>query len=175
MPQEIAVILVSDGHLRRSKMKGKKGVYIMLPLVLGIWVMIIYKVYKTINGNKENPVFHMQDGLVTSAKHELDTFVIVASYRDPFLDKIVSEQQIERKNNISNIVPKNTQSFAKIIAPWPSINYVGIIKNKKSSKQTILVQLNGKEMILKEGDRAEGLTLCRVYKDSIEFSKEKEK
>ena len=94
MPQEIAVILVSDGYLRRSKMKGKKGVYIMLPLVLGIWVMIIYKVYKTINGNKENPVFQIQDGLVTSAKHELDTFIIVASYRDPFLDKIVSEQQI---------------------------------------------------------------------------------
>jgi hypothetical protein len=30
-------------------------------------------------------------------------------------------------------------------------------------------------MVLKEGDKAEGLTLCKIGKDSIEFSKEKEK
>jgi type II secretory pathway component PulC len=155
-------------------MKGKKGIYIMLPLVLLIWVMIIYKIYKTVNGSDDNAIVQFQDTPASSAKLALDTFTLIANYRDPFLGKIVNDYS-ERKTNINTGSSKNLAPIpTKTITPWPSINYMGIIKNQKSSKQNALIQVNGKELVLKEGDKTDGLILRKIQKDSVEFIREKE-
>lgn len=155
-------------------MKGKKGVYFMLPLVLTIWVMIIYKINKTINGDGGNNPVQIEDVRVSATHKVVDTFSLIADYRDPFLSKIIneySEVKITANAGPSKIV---TPTPIKTITPWPAVNYIGIIKNQKSSKKNALIQVNGKELVLKEGDKAEGLILQKIHKDSIEFKREKE-
>ena len=100
----------------------------------------------------------------------LDTFSISANYRDPFLGRMISV-------NANSIQKNETPKVEKVIQQikWPTIIYNGMIKNQKSKKELALVQIGGKDNIMKAGETAEGIKIQKIYKDSIEVVFEKEK
>jgi hypothetical protein len=101
-----------------------------------------------------------------------DTFSIHSDYRDPFLDKSIPKKD---PSDAPAKVSIPVAPVVKMALVWPAITYSGIIKNQKSNKEMVLVQINGQDFMAKAGETKNGVTLFKVYRDSIEvhFSKEK--
>ena len=145
-------------------MKNKKLIYILLPLVILIWGSIIYKIFYNTSREEE-----LADEILPqkniSATSVLDTFSIIANYRDPFLGNVVYSE-----NNV-NEVPKQKvlpQPKVEQVVQWPNIVYGGMIKNQQSTKQLALLKINGKENIIKAGEMVGTIELVKIYKDSVE-------
>ena len=152
-------------------MKNKKTVYVLLPAVAIIWGIVIYRVFSGLHSSNEN--YKMNTNFNTSVNTNssvLDTFSISANYRDPFLGRMISV-------NANSIQKNETPKVEKVIQQikWPTIIYNGMIKNQKSKKELALVQIGGKDNIMKAGETAEGIKIQKIYKDSIEVVFEKEK
>lgn len=145
----------------------------LLLLVTIIWGIIFYRI-----------VFVASSDPILSATESIqpvkytntsvpDTFSIFANYRDPFFNKIIPGPA----SNLNKVKAPTPAKVEKIVVPlkWPSLSYGGIIKNQKSGKQLVLININGEESIIKAGDEISGIHLLKVYKDSIEVSFQKEK
>lgn len=136
-------------------MKSKKSLYILLPIVIGIWAMVIYQFISF--GHAEVQLMQMQQVKplqdLTIQKQDKDP--IVVDYRDPFLGKIYSKK-------------KKKGYKTKTVKPpvvWPQIKYKGLVS---SGKNTIyMVMINNKDEILKLGNSKEDVVLKKASKKSI--------
>lgn len=161
-------------------MKNKKLLYLLLPLTIGLWGVIIFKIVNSASGiegveNQDKIVFQKSDGLTMP-----DTFSIICNYPDPFLGKTTPKQYRSPANSVTSAakakdVVKEKKKAAITTLVWPEVVYKGIIKNQKSNKQLALLQINGKSNAMKMGESYENIELIRIFKDSIEvkFGKEK--
>jgi hypothetical protein len=122
--------------------------------------------------SEENPV--SQPKFITEAIIESisDTFSIHPVYRDPFLGKRLQQNEMSEGSAKKTV---QTIPIVKAATPWPVIVYSGIIKNQKLNKEMILLQIDGQDFMMKQGEIRNGLQLFKVTHDSIEvhFSKEK--
>jgi hypothetical protein len=148
----------------------KKLVYFLLPLVIVVWVFFFYRIYTGLYSSNEL-IIQQKDLFHSGNSHafQVDTFGLIASYRDPFLGKVVSESE---KNNPAVISPKRKVVPAM---PWPSIIYSGMIKNQSSKKELAMLQINGQSNLMKPNEIISEVQLIRIYRDSIQvrFGKEK--
>lgn len=130
-----------------------------------IWGTVLYKLFFDKFREQELP-----DEIVVTAKSNSfssgqDTFSIVANYRDPFLGNVTAS---ENHGNNSIIKKPAILPIEDIVLQWPTLIYGGMIKNQQSSKQLALVKVNGKEIILKEGEMAGSVEIVKIFKDSVE-------
>lgn len=156
-------------------MKNKKLTYILIPLVLGLWGTILYRIFHTVNNknvdltvNKSTFSENMQNQTI------LDTFSIHPNYNDPFLRKRtkIADSQLNQMKPAGNVtqakkIVKQTPVASSTIA-WPGIVYNGLIKNQKSNKQLAMIQVNGQSSIMQTGDVVADIQLTKATKDSIE-------
>lgn len=154
--------------------------YLLIPLTIGLWGVIIYRIVNPVSGNDEfmsynNALIHESKELILS-----DTFSIECNYPDPFLGKKISKMEGvgSKSSSAVSLKVKNAKEKKQIVTQtivWPEIIYRGIIKNQKSNKQLALVQINGKGNTMRTGDKVDNIELTKVFKDSIEvrFGKEK--
>lgn len=148
-------------------MKNKRAIYILVPLLISIWGIIAYQI--TSYGSPDNgSSFSGQLSVPKIENAKADTFSISANYRDPFLEKPVVEKK-------PVVVVKKAKPEVKASLPWPKITYGGVIKNQKSSKQLYLVQVNGNDNIIREGDLIAEVQLAKAWKDSIQVVFQKER
>ena len=150
-------------------MKNKKTVYLVLPIVIGLWALVIYKVVHIYSSSDETVVASSSFVPPILKSNFSDTFSIAATYRDPFLGKTVSPTVSK-----TSIAP---QPLKKISEPtkWPGITYGGVIKSRKSNAQLGMVSINGQTNFMKEGDVISDVLLKKIYKDSIDVVFQKEK
>lgn len=159
-------------------MKNKKLLYILIPVVLLVWGIIIYRIFNVVNGSNSNEV--LKSSIIENVNNEnlVDTFSIHPNYRDPFISKrakkTISENKITSTITKPDVI-KKVSNTAPISNKWPSIVYNGLIKNEKSNKQLALVQINGQSNILQLGNVAEGVELTKIFRDSIEVKFNSEK
>ena len=147
--------------------------YILLPLVALIWGIIFFRIFSSFNEPIIDNQFHDVE-VKTNETLAPDTFHILADYRDPFLGNVISTNESSQKNTeVKKIVtvPKPIVQAVK----WPSVVYGGIIKNQKSQKQLVMMQVGGQDNLMRQGDEKGGVQLVKIYKDSIEVSFQKEK
>jgi hypothetical protein len=152
-------------------MKNKKLLYVLVPAVIFIWGGLIFKIYSRINpGSKSVVSFQQARDTAYISAERLDTFTILCNYRDPFLNKPLVSAVIKAQPH------KGSQPKAPIQAEkWPSIVYCGMIKNLRSSKQLILLQIDGRSITMRSGDVISDIQLKQVFKDSIEVSFRKDR
>lgn len=147
-------------------LKGKKSLYILIPAVLAVWGLIIYRVVLAQQGDDNNvnavyePVFASQDSTKDSCR-------MIWSYRDPFLDCTtdqMSEQDFDfssgQNNNISNIkigTYKAPEPEKKV--QWPAVSYHGLIRNKSNGKMVAVFKINNRQYLLSEKQTAEGVLI----------------
>lgn len=150
-------------------MKNKKAVYILLPVVLAIWGIISYRIYSSLKKKEITTDLYQPVNTLENMEGAIDTFNIIANYPDPFLRSTVTP---ERKS-----APPKIQKENKVISPvvWPDIAFRGIIKNPQAKKQTALIVINGKDYLMKAGEKNENIVLTKVFKDSVEVTFEKYK
>jgi hypothetical protein len=155
-------------------MKGKKTTFFLLPVVLAIWAVIGWKVYTAVKDNDES---NAPAQIITPSKEAVaelpDTIVLLANYRDPFLDKPVV-QAPKAKNPAVQKAPAVKAEQPKVSA-WPALSYQGLIKRNSDQKMVGFLSVNGASSFVQPGQAAGEIKVMRMWKDSIEVAFGKEK
>lgn len=163
-------------------MTAKKKINIVLIIVvLGLWSTVAYKTVSQYFFSKELVANKTQlnDELNLNQINK-DTFNLEKVARDPFLnrqnqtDSFVSKKYYSKKPNAKNKI--NPIVFKpKVIINWPLISYHGYIRSKEKNEELILVKIDKRLYKLRKDDEIEGVTVKKVYNDSIELNFNKEK
>lgn len=144
-------------------MKNKKMTYLMMLAVLVIWGYFFYTMFGSKDGGDINK---MKASIIKLSEDTtqlpIDSFSILAAYRDPFLDKM-AEGVKPASSSILKTPPTKKPETA-----WPQIAYFGLIKNQTSNKQLILMQINGKQHRIQLNQIVDELTLMKITRDSVQ-------
>ncbi len=156
-------------------MKNKKVTYLLLALVAVVWGLIIKEVLVRVNGdNSNNFNYHKTITNTAPTNLSLDTFSIVANYRDPFLGTIKRAPASKKKRIPSKKkTVKKPQPAPKPVTDWSFVQYYGLATKDGSS--LAWMQLYGKSYHMKPGETNQNVKLLSINKDSIqvEFKGEK--
>lgn len=146
-------------------MKNKKTVYFLLFLTLIIWGIIITRFYSSLKQDAQ-PLVNNENIVELKGEFVSSDFKIIANYRDPFLGEFKGKENstIAIANKAIPSTPRKNPSLTQ----WPSIKYLGSISNGDKKKQIVMIAINGKERIMKQKDLIDGVTLGKIYRDSIE-------
>jgi type II secretory pathway component PulC len=142
-------------------MKNKKLLYLLVPLTLFVWGLIIYRVFVGTKDNSFVPV-RLNESKVKTDFSAPDTFSISTHYRDPFFDEPVVVKKVASSGNV-----KKTEVIAVPALPWPVLTYGGIIENNKSKKRAVLISINGQDAIVNVGETINDIKILRADKASI--------
>ncbi len=159
--------------------KNKVTVYLLGGMVALVWGIIIYRVANAA-GNDDNDT--VTERRVQFPKETLDDYAykpdttsLMLNYPDPFRQSKPAEV---RKDTVQIPVSKLLAVRPVVISPvvpkpalnWSFIRYSGYIANAHGKKLIALVNINGKSLMLGEGESAEQVKLLKNLKDSIKVS-----
>ena len=118
-------------------MKNKKSIYILLPIVLLIWGMLIYQFFS----------YSVSDALLENTSTEFKVkpfkvkertaFTVNVGYRDPFLGKMYIAP-VSNQTKSSNKTKKSPKLEETIV--WPSIHYRGMISDPKEKNKVFFLK-----------------------------------
>lgn len=152
-------------------MKSKKTIYLLGLLVAIIWGFIIYRFIDAMSDDA-SPLVSAPATLVKEAYDDYalpkDTTHLQTGYRDPFglvpfRDTTV---RISKKTDGGISHPINRPPAIN----WIGINYLGYIRNPGSKKLIAIMHINGKEVMMAEGENTEQVRLLKNLRDSIRIS-----
>ena len=154
-------------------LKNKKAIYVLLPLVLLIWSLIIYRI---VAGTSSGDSFSGTSNAFSFAleQEKADTFSLVADYTDPFLDHLWEYQEAGAQEAEDPVLEQTVVQSQPVYINWPRVAFSGLVKNQKSNKQVVLVSISDRSHLMKVGDKIDGVSLQKVFADSIVVSYEKE-
>lgn len=126
-------------------MKNKKNIYFLLPAVLIIWGILLYKILWGIAPpTQNNPIAEHIGKFTPKVIEQTEKFSIKTDYRDPFLGTF--EQK--RKKKIRKHIPLQTVKKEK--TPFPTIVYKGIVTPLGKNKKVFLISVNGQQHLFKK-------------------------
>lgn len=125
-------------------LKGKKGLYILAPMVACIWGAIIFQIVDAFS--EDDPIISdiTAVSFSTIETKEREKFLINTVDRDPFLGTIYRPKKVVVKN------PKSITKKQQVI--WPSIKYKGLVAAQNNTKAIFLVEINGTDQLMKKND-----------------------
>lgn len=152
-------------------MKSKKSLYILIPLVVVVWGIIIFRVLNMTGNPEINNVleFHVAndtDAIVFEKPKKL-----LLNYADPFLKNLPKAEKQSKNSGYVSLFNNNPEPKIKEI-DWPEVNYQGIIENK--NKKVAIIKINDKKYLVSNGQNIKEMRVEGLYKDSIIFEKNKE-
>lgn len=147
----------------------------MLPIIILVWGFVFYQLFSYFFSSPTYATKKVENKIDID-EIKKDTFSIVANYRDPFLDKKVSVSRPTTPYNTNRSNPKKRNKALKNPVPqnWPVIQYKGMIKNNNSEKRVGIVNMGGKERLVKEGDVLNEVKFLSISKTQIKVSFNKE-
>lgn len=158
-------------------MTAKKKINIVLiMLVLGLWGTVAYKTVSQYFFSKELVANKTQlNNELNLNQINKDTFNLEKVARDPFLNRQNRTDSLVSKKYYSEIpnVKIKTNPIVlkpKVIINWPLISYHGYIRSKDKNEELILVKIDKRLYKLRKDDEIEGVTVKKVYNDSIEVN-----
>lgn len=145
-------------------MKNRKLLYLLVPLALFLWSMIIYRIFNQVN-QKDETLRFSENINYNPEKPLTDTFELIANYSDPFLERsfITSADYSNSSNVRIDDIPKEFSSNVS----WPEIRYRGMILNKNANKYLFMVEIDKINHLVKSGDQVGSIKIVKVSKDSI--------
>ncbi len=161
--------------------KGKKGLYILIPLNIAIWGFFIYRFYSAFNEVDEFiPTEEKANFTVEELKDSI-TYRLALNYKDPFLKDV---EKPKYNSNGNNNVTANNQNATKlktsaktptveIVKPATDIKYLGLVKNNTTGNSTALIYINGQSHLVKNGDVINGIIVKNISSTSVELKEGK--
>ncbi len=150
-------------------MKNKKLTYILLPLVIIVWGLVVYRMFFEGRTKPDNLTQIIKPIVKEQTQTKNKTYKLIANYRDPFLDKTASgniesgEKQNKQTESNTNLRRRRT-SVSRV--RWPEIEYGGFVEGNKA-KQTILIKINKRDYLAYKGDTIEQVIVKEFYGDSL--------
>lgn len=149
--------------------KGKKSLYILLPLNIFIWAFIGYKIYASLQ-DEDVTLSEAKSPPVKLDHSDSASYSLQLNYADPFL-----KQEPARKSKPSAAAPVKASSpvlvTEKKTAPSPAptldIKYMGLVQNKTSGATTAMVSINGKSYLVKAGEVVEQVAFTSINSDAM--------
>jgi len=141
-------------------MNNKKSTYILLPVVIAIWGIIILKLFWVrTTTNKPESTTNTIPVINKTNNKQRKTVSITVNYRDPFLGKTYSSFKNKSLNG-------NTLKPTKIAVPatpfqWPSIVYKGLVSDSNNKSKVFMVAINNRMYIIAEKGTEEGVTIVK--------------
>lgn len=185
------VVIVQQNHsVSNSILKNKKSSYFLLPVTLGIWGFIGYKVYQYMNDGDDNIVITENIQPLNTEKIIADTFSLFNNYRDPFLGndgKEMGGSSTKTNYSNSNYTSNNNNNKPKknpVVAPtntananngWPKITYSGMMVNESSKQSIAFITVDGVSNRVKVADKVNELKVIAFDQNGITLQKGKEK
>lgn len=146
----------------------------MLPIIILVWGFVFYQLFSYFFSS---PTYATEkvETKIDIDEIKKDTFSIVANYRDPFLGKKIRESKpiVTNYTSRSN-TKKRTKPTQVTNQAWPVIHYKGMIKNNNSKKRVGIVDMEGKERLVKEGDVLNEVKFLSIGKTQVKVSFNKE-
>lgn len=146
-------------------MKNKKTLYLLIPLVLVIWGLILHKVFTHSRGDALL-VCRVQ---VSAEENLVDTtrYVLRLGYPDPFLRSAPKsssarpESKPQKNNRIKQIELSSTQTISRP----KGLVYHGIVSGKQESVG--LLELEGKQTLVRPNDQLGSYLVKAVEADHL--------
>jgi len=148
--------------------KNKKLTYFLIAIVLGLWGLILYRIFDAVGGADDIPITFaakQEKEVFNDFSIPKDTAKLLLNYRDPF--GIIKPKDTTVK--ISKISHKNISITPKPVMNWSFISYSGYIRNPASKKLIALVSINGQNITLAEGETKNQVKLLKNLRDSIKI------
>ena len=138
-------------------MKNKKLTYILLPLVITVWGLVVYRIFFDGKTKPENISTIAKPLIKELSKEEKSTYKLIANYRDPFLNKLAqsnveskeNKEKEENNNRATNLRRRRTNVSRN---RWPEVSYGGFIQGDKNREITILLKVKNRDYLAQEGD-----------------------
>jgi hypothetical protein len=141
-------------------LKNNKNIKILLPVVILIWGVLIYKIVDAFTSEDVNVAKTQKTNFSPPTETQKDTFSLLPIKTDPFLGTVYSKLRQAAQNVNTPHKPKTEQ-------PWPDIGYFGIVADKKSTSSVYIVSVNGRQFLLKEGDTIQKLKVLKGSEENI--------
>ncbi|TCD05844.1 hypothetical protein EZ449_15375 [Pedobacter frigidisoli] len=148
----------------------KKGItYLLICMVAVLWGLIFYRVFA--KGGESDEILTRKSSAKPSyfklVDHGLDRVPLNLDYDDPF-----SVAQAGSSSSVNNdlLTVRESQSMAPPIKPvvnWPTVVYAGAIYNPTTKKVIAILNINGKEVMVGQGEQVDGIRFIRQQGDSI--------
>jgi len=148
--------------------------YALICCVAGVWGIIFYRVFAKVDEEQDL----LPKGIVKRVQyfklvdHQHDTIQLSLDYGDPFLQP--SKVEMDRSVHESpgqDLQPRRLEiTPAKPMVNWTGIQYIGRIFNSQTNKNIAIININGKEAMLNEGETMHGLKFMAQTGDSIKVS-----
>jgi len=140
----------------------KKLTIPLLLLVLLIWGWIFYKVIHATDDALPLPIVEtkaVKKAMVYTAADSVVNYQPKGGYRDPFLadELVMAEEPVEVLQTVENVESPPEEVYID----WSVIKYLGEVSNASATKKVVLLGINEKDIMLKEGQTQEGITLLQ--------------
>jgi hypothetical protein len=146
-------------------MKSKKNIYVLLPIVLLIWGVVIFQFFSFSTPDDVSEISAKEFSIKPFKVKERTPFLINVNYRDPFLGKAYSIQQISKGNSNKVKVKKISKPEETLV--WPVIHYKGMLSDPKEKNKRFMLVISGKNYFMKTGDTQDEIFLKDGDKESI--------
>lgn len=147
--------------------KNKKAIWVLLPVVLGLWGLIAFRVSKAVGGDKQLPAVAVATATVAKATEPKEVYELELDYADPFLKgrrPVVQKTVPKPKSTPKKPVVKKT--VKPIPLRWPDIKYHGLIGSEKGGS-TVILNVGGESWFMSAGELKNELKLLKVHEDSV--------
>ena len=138
-------------------LKNKTSLYLLFPLVIIIWGVVIYKM---VGAFKDEPVIIPAPPRAVGEevkRVQRDTFSLLPIVRDPFLGHYY-KKPVEPKKHLA-APPRDVQ--------WPEISYLGLISETGKSSGVHILQVNGNQFLLEKGGVAEEIRIVGSRSEQV--------
>jgi hypothetical protein len=146
-------------------MKSKKSIYILLPIVLLIWGVVLFQFFSFSTPDEVTEISSKEFSIKPFKVKERTPFLINVNYRDPFLGRAYSIQEISKGD--SNKVKVKRTPKPEVTIAWPSIEYKGMLSDPKEKNKRFMLVISGKNCFMKIGETQEEVYLKDGDKESI--------
>jgi len=150
-------------------MKNKKVTYLLGVLVLVVWGVIIYRIFQSANLGDDTDFQPANNKMAKEAYNDYtvpkDTASLQLNYKDPFVaqkQKDTSDHPVKKTADKMPLKPLPAMN-------WNFIKYAGYIHNPGSKNLVALITINGKSVMMTEGETSEQVKLLKNLKDSIQI------
>lgn len=151
-------------------MKNRKLIYILIPLVVVIWGLIVLRIIKQIHHSQTPEMESTAYSKINGSISEKDSSALILKYRDPFLNGITRKSSgagqsgsVFGNNNNLTTVPKPVINF-------PDTRYSGLVVNSKNKHKLGLLKIDNKDFLVQEGDLVSGENIIKLHADSVIIS-----
>ncbi len=149
-------------------MNNKKSVYVLLPLVIIVWGVVIYKFLNIKGGSDDDSIGNIAAITKKLPKKINKDYGLLLDYADPFLSSL----DVYKSSYYNNVKGKNKSKKSGVNKkrghqPDVKVSFLGILINESKNKKVGLLEIDAQRYLLSDGDIKNNVEVIKLGTDSV--------